>query len=774
MPIIDEFGREIPGISSRSSNNNATNLHSTSIHSSTRGHYLMRTKSPSPPISRYSERKRHYSPNKHPSSPPAASRRPRTTTTTTAPASTLIIERYVTDPMLCEYVYNTTTTAQQGKDNNGVVGVDSATTTNDSTSSSINIKQQEHGVGNYYPDEVGGGGGNEASVERNGDNNKNSNTSMNESLAGNVESKKTETYDEYRKRYALNYIRAFFNQHMDDSWFRNRYSPLLKRRVLEDEYERAATEAKAMMEQVHHHDTTTTTSTTTSSSGTDSGVMAFISQARLGHGVKREMPTGSNNALPKVHAFSCVAKVIKLVNVPPHVSEDQISHALQAHSTMATQSTMHVYSGAVSTTTLLRDVISVFASVEIKNDVLHNLAKHVDSVPRKDDQGKYTLALSVECSDAYGRAELDEPGNIIASRKAIVSLSTEPIPTAVTVLSASLSSKERIPNDKAAAIMIGRALDVKRKIPRQVRLEDLMEQLPPDTSDEDCLDVAIAYLRRVHLFSFYNACSFGDSFINVLNGKTSAGTVHLRLQGADELLTSHDDDDNDKTDLLVMRLDDAIQRSMEATSDWVNSEYMISQEDDARANELELLEQQTQQEWIEQHILVDGEDERARCAFHFCRKLFKDGSFLRKHLLKKHSEYLRAEVAKCHDAFMMQAWEKEEIRPVPQVLVDCGSNFGLQPSPVVGAVPMADDPEPELWRKEEERRKRLEEKEEMRHRRRTHSHGGGEDGGPPPLRRNVNAFVDVDDMKEEKVELKFDNVEIPVEAPKKKKRKKLL
>jgi len=147
---------------------------------------------------------------------------------------------------------------------------------------------------------------------------------------------------------------------------------------------------------------------------------------------------------------------------------------------------------------------------------------------------------------------------------------------------------------------------------------------------------------------------------------------------------------------------------------------------------------------------------------------------LRKHLLKKHSEYLRAEVAKCHDAFMMQAWEKEEIRPVPQVLVDCGSNFGLQPSPVVGAVPMADDPEPELWRKEEERRKRLEEKEEMRHRRRTHSHGGGEDGGPPPLRRNVNAFVDVDDMKEEKVELKFDNVEIPVEAPKKKKRKKLL
>jgi hypothetical protein len=167
--------------------------------------------------------------------------------------------------------------------------------------------------------------------------------------------------------------------------------------------------------------------------------------------------------------------------------------------------------------------------------------------------------------------------------------------------------------------------------------------------------------------------------------------------------------------------------------------------------------------------LVDGEDGRARCGYPFCRKLFKDGSFLKKHLFKKHSEYLRAEVAKCHDAFMMRAWEEEAVRPIPQIWVDCGSNFGLQPSTVVGAIPMGEDPEPELWRKEEERRKRLEEKEEMRNRRRDEQMQQ-----PHMPRRAPSTFVDVDDMKEEKVELKFDTVDIPVEAPKKKKRKKLL
>mmetsp|Transcript_19843 Transcript_19843/g.36034 ORF Transcript_19843/g.36034 Transcript_19843/m.36034 type:complete len:151 (-) Transcript_19843:107-559(-) len=118
---------------------------------------------------------------------------------------------------------------------------------------------------------------------------------------------------------------------------------------------------------------------------------------------------------------------------------------------------------------------------------------------------------------------------------------------------------------------------------------------------------------------------------------------------------------------------------------------------------MEVLEAKGKAEWIENHTTVD-DDNRARCAFHFCRKLFKDVSFLKKHLMKKHAEFLRAEVAKCHDSFMMASWDKEPNRPIPPVLVDCGTVMGLLPSTVTGAeCPMAKDPEPDLW-KERQRR----------------------------------------------------------------------
>ena len=666
---VDEFGRALPA---------TTNSH--------------RRFSPSPPRTTTTTtttsftKRRHESTPPPPSSPPPRRHQPHR------------VERYVTEPMLCEFLYkerpkHVTTTARTGP----------------STVENEENNKEEKETNPHSGDET------------------------------------ILSYDDYRKTYALDYIRTFFNEHMDDSWFRNRYAPLLKRRLLEDELERAASEAKAMMELM----TTNQTST--------------IESARLGHGIK----TGTNT-LPTLHTFACSSRVIQLLDIPPHVSEEQILLALGTPA--------RLYSGAVSPTTLLRNAVAVVSTSDMKDQVLAHIAKHVDTVvPRKDHTGPKTLTLTVECSDPYGRQEV--MGQMVPTRTATLLVSTEPISTTLTVLSASLSSKTRIIQDKTAAMMIGRALDVKRKIPRNSRLEDLIDQLPPDSSDEDGLDVAIAYLRRVHLFSFYNGCTFGDSFINVIQGQGAAGGVQLRLKGADEFLQTNSNsftDSGDKVDMLVKRLDDAIQKAVEATSDWVNTEFLMSESLDKQANESEVLEQQKQREWVSQHIIIDGEEGRARCGFQFCKKLFKDGSFLRKHLLKKHSEYLRAEVATCHDAFMMQVWDEEEIRPIPSVLVDCGTNFGLQPSPVLGAIPIVADPEPELWRREELRLQQLHEEEEQRQQRhRAPSTGGvGEDGHVPPRRNHI--FVDVDDMQEEKVELKFDTVEIPVDPPKKKKRKKLL
>ena len=171
------------------------------------------------------------------------------------------------------------------------------------------------------------------------------------------------------------------------------------------------------------------------------------------------------------------------------------------------------------------------------------------------------------------------------------------------------------------------------------------------------------------------------------------------------------------------------------------------------------------------------EDGRARCSFHFCRKLFKDKAFLRKHLLKKHSDQLRAERGKCHDGVMMVGWDNDDRRPVPPILIDCGSKFGLVHSSVVGSVkPSADDPEPALWREEEER---MAEEERRAQERLAAAAAQAREEEQQQRKENSNFpkgnFVDVDDMVEEKVELKFENIDAAqATKPKKKKRKKSL
>ena len=142
----------------------------------------------------------------------------------------------------------------------------------------------------------------------------------------------------------------------------------------------------------------------------------------------------------------------------------------------------------------------------------------------------------------------------------------------------------------------------------------------------------------------------------------------------------------------------------------IAAERLAQLEQDAKA--IKDAQDVVQQQWLAEHAGKAHADGRARCSsFPNCGKLFKDSTFLCKHLLKKHSEHLHAEQAKCHDAFLMKAWENLSVRPVPDILVDCGELFGTVACPIIGTIPTCTDPEPELWRLELERRQRLEEME---------------------------------------------------------------
>lgn len=400
-------------------------------------------------------------------------------------------------------------------------------------------------------------------------------------------------------------------------------------------------------------------------------------------------------------------------------------------------------------------------------------------------------------------------------------------------LSAALSSSERWADDAAAAARIAAALDMQQDVPLGCRLQDLL----PSASDNDDnvnaggwsitdrLDLSIAYLRRVHCLSFYHGCVQSESVADVVTGKSPVSTIHLRLQNADEILllkqspnaTSNDDtskamgqqinDDNgtDKLepadamvdeatnkdevnsenkgpkDLLVQRLDNAIAKVILESESGIDSYRNNLSQMELEAREIQEAECEVQDRWLADHAITDA-DGRARCSFAFCHKLFKDSNFLCQHLLKKHAEYLEAEQAKCHDAAMMKSWDEGTLaRPVPDILVDCGIRFGTVATPVLGGpIPNCVDPEPELWRREEERRDRETEmqkrREEARNQNQQQRQLYEQQSAPPQRPRPAPTFIDVDDMKEEKVELSFDAVQVPDPSAttKKKKKRKLL
>ena len=698
------------------------------------------------------------------------------------------------------------------------------------------------------------------------------------------EGKPKEDYDEYRKSYCVNYVRTFFNEHMDDSWFRFMYSPLECYHVAQQENNRAAQEAKEFTQELESSLSKTISSSSTSngSSNSNSDTSFFVLKARLGGGIRQTVKTDENyhrhhsstkssrqslvNPIPATHVFALTCQVMPIREIPHFVTDEQLTVALMQQvssktSKLMSSGSMILYSGPPASD--LTRTAYLQATNEVRKEIIQKLS-HLDRagakgaksggvkdgashVPRKEDTFvPKTLELIVECSDAYGRLEVDADGKGgeaeerggVPSRKASVWLSTKPLNPHVQVLSAALSSKKRIQEDQAAAFKLAKAYDTKRNIPHESRLENLLpkaitnimstvaaaavvaegdtsttkEAATEDKSNddsslskdlEDALDVTIAYLRRVHLFSYYNGCQVAPRVANVFNGNHAVSTIHLRLANADEMLEPikdapdmEMDDGSPKIDLLVQRLNDSIQSAIQESEKWNNDNtteqqqgssliatcIVVNEEIDRQAKDIEYQQSQVEDGWIEDHSLID-EDGRARCAFHFCRKLFKDSAFLKKHIIKKHSEFLRAEMAKCHDSYMMSAWDSQEQRPVPPILVDCGHRFGVKPSPVLGAAePLAEDPEPELWRREEERREFEEEEAAARRERYNNSNNNTGPSLDAPLSedrghiRNNNQidFVDVDDMKVEKVEIAFDTIEIPVQSLKKKKKKKKL
>ena len=78
---------------------------------------------------------------------------------------------------------------------------------------------------------------------------------------------------------------------------------------------------------------------------------------------------------------------------------------------------------------------------------------------------------------------------------------------------------------------------------------------------------------------------------------------------------------------------------------------------------------------MESSCKIEKED-KARCCYQFCGKLFKDAAFLRKHLQSKHPSFATDVFLVEAEPFMRKRYEAEDIsyRPLPPVEIEVGDD----------------------------------------------------------------------------------------------------
>ena len=338
--------------------------------------------------------------------------------------------------------------------------------------------------------------------------------------------------------------------------------------------------------------------------------------------------------------------------------------------------------------------------------------------------------------------------------------------------------------DFEMALSIGEKLDEISSIPPLYALKGLLSTLGESSSPEVLtegvkLDVAVAYLRVVHLYDYYGCklcCREGDiidRFFFFRDGSRVANEGEGR---------ENDKDDEREAYLTNLRFSNSQEAlsQITKTSEMIaeNPSYVAGDEVDELSTNLKSEIESITSSWMKSK----GQEEtnkdgfvRVRCKVKGCKKLFRDWNFFKKHLKNKHSWMLKFQTDKAHDDFMKICWESASCRPcLPPMLVHV-PDFGLYPVPIKGTFtePTMNDPHPAIVKAEEDR---MREKYERHERRRREYEASGDNSGKGSGNyngeRNTNAatFVDVDDVKNNSKEVVFDSKLLESELSDNKKR----
>ncbi|KAG5190293.1 hypothetical protein JKP88DRAFT_184258, partial [Tribonema minus] len=236
-------------------------------------------------------------------------------------------------------------------------------------------------------------------------------------------------------------------------------------------------------------------------------------------------------------------------------------------------------------------------------------------------------------------------------------------------LDKSMSYASRVAHDAEQAVALALELDEEKGLGRAARDG---EERGAHAATCARLDLACAYLRRVHMYSYYGAqqCMGEGDLLGENGGGAGGGDSAKAPQEEDESAKRAREEQEAalRGDGTGERVDAAAGARMEEA----RGSVAAAAAELATAAAFEAAEAAQLDVWLAAHTLP--EEAHARCGIKDCGKLFKDATFVHKHLKNKHAAAAEAAVADVAVPFLRAAFDADPRKPLPTVPLDIGES----------------------------------------------------------------------------------------------------
>lgn len=193
------------------------------------------------------------------------------------------------------------------------------------------------------------------------------------------------------------------------------------------------------------------------------------------------------------------------------------------------------------------------------------------------------------------------------------------------------------------------------------------------SSEKQKLDVAVAYLRRVHHYIYYagaQCIDMGDIMHahpalfcrpepSARDLEEAKARVELAAAGGNTL----DADESKSLGGWASSLDEKVQAYIKELDATVLAEKKAKEQ--ALVAEIEAREEAALESTYANYCEKAGDDGKHRCRL--CTKLFKAADFVKKHIRNKHPELVVDKIAEVGESYMWEQYREDASRPLPPI-----------------------------------------------------------------------------------------------------------